>query len=557
MARNWLTIAKAEFYVLSVGMRPHRKLYTAILYVLGLVWAVYGAPLIMVGFITTIIPMSQIQTMLMVIFPGLMRSLMMFVWLILILFPMAKALEEIKIGHWEIYLSNNVKTRDILAGGFLGLAPLYGLITLLLAPIVLSPFMAVYEVSIIGQILVYGILALSAITALWLSTFISSVIQSRLGESSRGNDIAKALSIFVAVVAIVPMYAIMFAMETVSQVLGMNAFLLFPFTWSADVVSWLTISFNGIGLTGSQILGFSSTLSLDLLTSVVLMGGFALLVFAGSLVAADRIFTISAGARTERVTTITKENVFVRNVRKIGSGPFGVLMATNMKDYFRKAQNLSKLFYGLVLAVIMPVMITMFTDMGDSILMMELVGIFGMMFALVGGFPHAGIAFLESRDQLWILQSTPHGASKFVKSRIAMATITNVFVTMIPTAVMAFLFGLVFTEIVFLYFFGLIVVIGSSMVAIGVTARNPDYEDTKSPAHQANVMMAMMIPMFAMMASLISLIILTVTDMDFILEAILGVIGFEMFFTFIGPSVLLIIGSVLLVSGIKSLSSPE
>ena len=557
MARNWLTIAKAEFYVLSVGMRPHRKLYTAILYVLGLVWAVYGAPLIMVGFITTIIPMSQIQTMLMVIFPGLMRSLMMFVWLILILFPMAKALEEIKIGHWEIYLSNNVKTRDILAGGFLGLAPLYGLITLLLAPIVLSPFMAVYEVSIIGQILVYGILALSAITALWLSTFISSVIQSRLGDSSRGNDIAKALSIFVAVVAIVPMYAIMFAMETVSQVLGMNAFLLFPFTWSADVVSWLTISFNGIGLTGSQILGFSSTLSLDLLTSSVLMGGFALLVFAGSLVAADRIFTISAGARTERVTTVRSENIFVRNVRKIGSGPFGVLMATNMKDYFRKAQNLSKLFYGLVLAVIMPVMITMFTDMGDSMPMMELVGIFGMMFALVGGFPHAGIAFLESRDQLWILQSTPNGASKFVKSRIAMAAITNVFVTMIPTAVMAILFRLALTEILFVYGFGLLVVIGSSMVAIGVTARNPDYEDTKSPAHQANVMMAMMIPMFAMMASIFSLIILAVTDMDVIFEAILGVIGFELFFVMIGPAILLVIGSVLLVSGIKSLSSPE
>ncbi|MHA1907846.1 MAG: hypothetical protein ACW98Y_11170, partial [Candidatus Thorarchaeota archaeon] len=547
MARNWLTIAKAEFYVLSVGMRPHRKLYTALLYALGLVWAVYGAPLLMVGFITALIPMSEIQTMLMIVFPGLMRSLLMFVWMVLILFPMAKALEEIKIGHWEIYLSNNVKTRDILAGGFLGLAPLYGLVTLILAPLIISPFMAVYEVSLIGQILVYGTLVLSAVTALWLSSFITAVVQSKLGDSSRGNDIAKALSIFVAVVAIVPMYAIMFAMETVSQILGMNAFLLLPFTWSADVVSWLTITFNGIGLTGSQILGFSSILSLDLLTSLALTSGFTLLVFGGSLVAADRIFTIHAGARTERVTTITKENIFVRNVRKIGSDSFGALMATNMKDYFRKAQNLSKLFYGLVLAVIMPVMMGMFLDIGESMLMMELIGIFGMMFALVGGFPHAGIAFLESRDQLWILQSTPHGAAKFVKSRIAMASIVNIFVTMIPTAVMVFLFKFTLVETLLVYGFGLLVVIGSSMVAIGVTARNPDYEDTKSPAHQANVMMAMMIPMFAMMASLMSLIILTVTDMDVMFEAVLGVFGFEMFFLLIGPAILLVIGSILLV----------
>ena len=538
-------------------MRTHRKLYTAILYTLGLIWAVYGAPLIIVGFITAIIPMSQIQTMLIVVFPGLMRSLMMLVWVILILFPMAKALEEIKIGHWENYLSNNVKTRDILTGGFLGQAPLYGLVALLLAPLILSPFMAVYEVSIIGQILVYGTMTLSAITALWLSTFITAAVQSRLGDSARGNDIAKALSVVIAIAAIVPMYAIMFAMETISQILGMNAFLLFPFTWSADVVSWLTISFNGIGLTGSQILGFSSILSLDLLVSTALLGGFSLLVVIGSLVSADRIFTISAGARTERVTTVKSENIFVRNVRKIGSGPFGALMAINMKDYFRKAQNLSKIFYGLVLAIVMPVMLTTFSDFGDEMPLIALIGIFGMMFALVGGFPHAGVSFLESRDQLWIIQSTPNGSSKFVKSRIAMAFITIIFITMIPVAVMTIIFKLVFAEILFVYGFGLLVANGASMVAIGVTARNPDYEDTKSPAHQANVMMAMMIPMFAMMTSLFSTIIMSITKMDIIFEAILGVFGLEMLFAFLGPSILLVVGSVLLVSGIKRLSRPE
>jgi len=401
-------------------------------------------------------------------------------------------------------------------------------------------------------------LALSAVTAIWFSTFLTGVIQSRLGDSSRGNDIAKAMSIVVAVAAIIPMYAIMFAMETMSQILGMNAFLILPFTWSADLISWVTITFNGIGLTGSQILGFSSILTFDILTSAALMSGFTLLVFVGAIVSCDRIFTISAGARTERVTTITSENIFVRGVRKLDSGPFGTLMAINMKDYFRKVQNLSKLFYGLVLACIMPVMMSfMNADISGELLIMEMIGIFGMMFALVGGFPHAGIAFLESRDQLWILQGTPNGAAKFVKSRIAMASITNVFLAMIPTAVIALLFQLSIINILALYVFGLLVIIGSSMVAIGVTARNPNYEDTKSPAHQANIMMAMMIPMFAMMASLFSLIALTISNMDVVLEGILGVVGFEIFFTMIGPTILIIIGTLLLVSGIRSLSRPE
>jgi hypothetical protein len=558
VTRNWLTIAKAEFYVLTVGFRHHRKLFTLLLYVLGLVWAVYAAPLMMVGVITAIIPLEQIRLMLLTMFPGLMRSVMMFVWLILILFPLARGLEEIKIGHWELYLSNNVKTRDILTGNFLGLTPLYGLVVLILAPIIISPFMAVYEVPMLGQALIYGVLAFSAISALWLSSFLTAAIQSRLGDSSRGNDIAKALSIIVAIAAIVPMYAIMFAMGTISEILGMNAFLLLPFTWSADVISWVTIAFNGVGLTGSQILGFSSILNFDFLTSAVLMFGFSSLVFGGALLSCDRIFTISAGARTERITTIRSENVFIRGIRRVNSGPFGTLMAINMKDYFRKAQNLSKLFYGIVLAVILPVMINFMNDFdAGGIPFMELTGVFGMMFALAGGFPHAGIAFLESRDQLWILQGSPNGASKFVKSRVAMATIANVFVAMVPTVVMVFLFHLTMIEALGLYGFGLLVVIGSSMVAMGITARNPNYEDTKSPAHQANVMMAMMIPMFAMMSSIFTLLFLTITDMDVVIESVLGTLGFEIFFTLIGPAILLLLGSALLVSGIRSLSRPE
>ncbi len=558
MARNWLTIAKAEFYVLTVGMRHHRKLYTAALYALGLIWAVYAAPLLLTSLITAIIPLEQVRLMLLTMFPGLMRSVMMFVWVLLILFPLAKGLEEIKIGHWELYLSHNVKTRDILTGNFLGLAPLYGLIVLIIAPIVISPFMAIYEVAFVGQILVYAILALSAVSAVWFSTFLTAAIQSKLGDSARGNDIAKAVSIVVGIAAILPMYGIMFAMDAMTQLLGMNAFLFMPFTWTADVISWITIIFNGIGLTGSQILGFSSILEIDLLTSSLLMGGFTLLVFGGALFASDRIFTISAGARTERITTISSENFFVRGVRKIGSESFGTLMAINMKDYFRKAQNLSKLFYGIVLATILPVMMNYVGDFGsEGIPLMELTGVFGMMFALAGGFPHAGIAFLESHDQLWILQGTPNGASKFVKSRLAMAIITDIFVAMVPTAVISLLFNLSIVGTLVIYAFGVTVIIGSTMVAIGVTAKNPNYEDTKSPAHQANVMTAMMIPMFAMMSSLFLLITLAITDMDVVLESLLGVFGFELLFTLFGPAILWTVGLILLVSGIRSLSRPE
>ena len=110
MVRRWFHIAKAEFYVLTAGLRKHRKAFTTLLYAIVLFWAVYVAPLVIGGFINLIMPMAELQTLLIMIFPGLMRSIMLFLWAMLLLFPMSYALQEIKIGQWEIFLSNDIKS---------------------------------------------------------------------------------------------------------------------------------------------------------------------------------------------------------------------------------------------------------------------------------------------------------------------------------------------------------------------------------------------------------------------------------------------------------------
>ena len=417
MVRTWLAIAKAEFQVLSSSMRRNRKLYVGILYALALVWAVVLTPMIYNAVLTAIFPMHVLRPMLMVIFPGLMRTLGLFLWLVLLLFPLSMALQEIKIGQWEIFLSNNVRTRDIMAGTFLGKIGLYGLIIVFIAPLLISPFMLAFEVSVIGQLLVYGVVAMLAMGTIWLSNFITSLVQARLGDSSRGNDIAKALAMILAIVVIIPMYGLMFFLPTLSEMMGMNAFLILPSTWFSDLISWIAITFNGIGMTGSQILGFSAVLELDMLVTSVLVIGFVLGTVGLALGAADRVFTIEAGFRTEVVTTVGDDNVLYRSIRRISSGPFGSLMVTSFKDFLRKAQNLSKIGYGIVLAVLMPViMLSMDIEYFQfSELFMMLI----ITMSLIGSFPFAGAAFLESKDQLWIIQGAPSGGSRFVKSRIA------------------------------------------------------------------------------------------------------------------------------------------
>ena len=557
MVKKWFHIAKADFYVLTAGMRNHRRLYTGAFCALGIMWAVYGAPFLIGGALNAIMPMSDIQALLMIMFPGLMRSAMMVLWIMLLLFPMTKALEEIKIGHWEIFLSNNVKTRDILVGSFLGGLPLYGLVTLFLAPLVITPFILAFEVSLIGVALIYAVLVFTVLTVLWISNFVTAAVKSKLGDSSRGDDIAKALSFVIAFAGILPMYGLIFAAPMMTEILGMDVFLLMPFTWSADIVSWIAITFNGIGLTETEVAFFGTILQLDLLVSTLLAGAFGVAVLGLTLGAAGRVFTITAGARTERIITVGRENVILRVVRKLTSDSFGALLVVNMKDYFRKAQNLSKMFYGVILAIVLPIMMTLFSDSGAEMNLLDVISSFGMMFAMVGAFPFVGTGFLESKDQLWIIQSAPRGASRFVKSRLAMAAIADVFLTLIVVATMTFVLGLGVVDALLLLGFGFMVVVGSSMVAIGVTARNPNYEDTKSPAHQANMMAAIMIPMFAMMGSIFIFIFAAVTGLDVVLENMIDPFFFEVLFALIGPAILLSVGSVFVVSGIRSLSSPD
>ena len=558
MVRTWLAIAKAEFQVLSSSMRRNRKLYVGILYAIALVWAIVLTPMIYKAVLGAIFPMEVLRPMLMVIFPGLMRTVGLFLWLVLLLFPLSMALQEIKIGQWEIFLSNNVRTKDIMAGTFLGKLGLYGLIIIFLAPLVISPFMLAFEVSIVGQLLVYGVVTMLAMGTIWFSNFLTSVIQARLGDSSRGNDIAKALAMVVAIVVIIPMYGLMFFLPTLSELMGMNAFLILPSTWFADLISWLAITFNGIGLTASQILGFSVVLQLNMVVTSVLTVGFVLGTVGLALGTADRVFTIEAGVRTEVVTTVGKENIILRGIRRVNSGPFGSLMVTNFKDFLRKAQNLSKIGYGLILAIIMPV-IMMSMDL-EYLQFKELFMMLIVMMSLIGAMPFAGTGFLESKDQLWIIQGAPSGASRYVKSRIASQALIGIPLAVIPSVVIYFLIEMTAIEFILLLGLGYLAIIGGMLMATGVTARNPNYEDTKSPAHQANIMASVMLAEFSIIGVMFADIFLTLgTGIDFfgVIESVFGPGNMMFGVSVIGLGVQWLIAGLLVWSGIRSLSKPE
>jgi len=558
VTRQWLAIAKAEYLVLSSSLRPHRRAYLSILTTIAFIWAAIGAPMLIGGFINLILPIEVIQPLLQVMFPGLMRTIALFLWIVLLLFPLSYALQEIKIGQWEIFLSNNVRTRNILAGTVLGKIPLFGLIVIFLAPLLITPLVLAFEVNLIGQVLIYGSITLMSLGTIYLSNFITSIIQARLGDSSRGNDIAKALAMVIAIIVIIPMYGLMFFLPTMTEMMGMDAFLILPSTWFADSMSWFAVAFNGVGLTGSQIIGFGGVLQLDMLVSTALMCGFVLGTTVLGLELSDRVFTIEAGVRTEVVTTVGKENIILRGVRKLAPGSFGALMVTHFKDFMRKAQNLSKIFYGVVLATILPVIMTSFdfTDMNLNDMVVMIVA----MMALVGAMPFAGAGFLESKDQLWIIQGTPSGASRYVKSRIVTQALIGVVLITIPSTVLYLVLEMTLINLLMISGLGYMAIFGGMLIATGITAGNPNYEDTKSPAHQTNLMSSVMLAEFSIMGVLfVDIFAAIALDINFF-GMMINFFGRDYLMygmAFLGILVQWTIGGILVWSGIRKLSSPD
>ncbi|MGY5874279.1 MAG: hypothetical protein RTU30_00910 [Candidatus Thorarchaeota archaeon] len=489
---------------------------------LALIWALVIAPQIM-SFILNVL-FDEFHDIVSFSLPGFMRSVMLILWLFVLIIPISNGLEEIRVGHWEILLSNNVKTKDILIGTFLGKLPIFGLMVVVLAPIIVSPFVIAFNVSILGQLMVYGVIITLAMTTIWISTIIVTAIQAKLGDSSRGNDIAKAMSWAIVPFVFLPMMGIMYFMGAATEVMGLPFSTLLPSTWGADLVTWIIVA----DLPASSIMNLTEILFLPAVFDLAILSMFILVVAAGGRYAADKLFVIGAGARTEVVTTVGRENIFLRGVRKVFPSRIGVLMITSLKDFGRKAQNLSKIGYTMFLIILMPIIMRysgIYTQIQDPLFLPVITMIMvGMMLGIMAANAFGGIGFLESKDHVWILKSNPKGVLNFVKSRVASYFLIGVFYAMGPAALIGFVMEFEALEILILMIFAYAVVCGTIMISIGVTAFNPAYDDTKSSAFVMNTVASMMISIIPIMTGIIWAVIQIFTNDVMVVPILLSVL---------------------------------
>ena len=504
MVRVWWAIAKAEFLVRTSKLHRSRKiLYPAVIGT-ALTFGLLIIPRILEYFLAR--TGSAFEMILATSFPGFLRTIMMVLWMFILIVPISNSLENVKIGQWEILFSNNVKTRDLLFGTFVGRIPVYGIFVIALGPIVVSPFVYAYNVSIIGQLLMYLVIFVFAVVTIWLSTVFSTAIHAKIGSSPRGDDIGKALSWAIVPLVAVPAMGSMYWMNSVVSLLNLDASMILPSTWSADILTWIAM------YTGS--LRPSSILNLELywfavspIVDMLLLGIFSATVLFLGFKSADRLFAYGASPGSQKVARAGPENLFIRGIRKVFGGRFGTIIATSFKDYTRKLQNIAKLSYGLFLAFLIPLLIgfgPFATIVDDPIFLPVMASLMtGLMLGIFSGVIFGGVGLLDSRDQLWILKSAPNGVPKFITARVVSYMMVGIPYAMFPALFTGLLLNFALNEILVTVAFVYSIVLGGIFVGVGITACNPSYQDTSSGAFVINTIASIFIMMICVIASII------------------------------------------------------
>jgi hypothetical protein len=194
--------------------------------------------------------------------------------------------------------------------------------------------------------------------------------------------------------------------------------------------------------------------------------------------AANRAYSLET--ITFVASTAKPDGVFYKTVKYLGgSESFGTLLVSIFKDYGRRLENLSKIFYMVGLLFLMNILLVG-SDLEAGLLMPLFI------LPLLAAFV-VGEVTLRGKEALFIYKKTPSGVGRLVKARLLHGWLVVVPITAAITAVSTILshqtpFALLALAILFV----------SAIVAfvLGLSLLNPAFSD-KSGNYMTNLMITM------------------------------------------------------------------
>jgi hypothetical protein len=471
---KWLTVARNEYRLQTSGIRGVRRQFPLVAAFLLVAYSVFVAPRLLGVFVDDFISMLLSHVAV-----GLMQVILFMVFFVFILIPLSRSLQEMSVAPMEAILAAPVRPGDVLMGEFVGKMPLYAI----MAGFIAGTFTAVLQpigLDAAQTMLTIVVFVLTFLSGYWIGVVVTALLRTRLSNSSRGKDLGKALGFVVALPIVGIMYAVIGGdflpfLADPSKGGAIRAVLsLLPSSWGAEAI---------VGFARNP--GDMGAVAFDTFTRLgALLAFFAATLWIGWRVA-DRAYSLEPA--TFNAAVVKPDGAFYGAVRLLGGGgSFGALTASLFKDYSRRFENLSKLFYVVGLYAMLTIFLVKPREVED-LLWMPL-----MISPLFAAFV-AGEATLRGKEVLFIYRKTPSGVSRFLKAKLlqswmvvvpCIALITLVSMSMIPGATAADM--LIYTGQIALS------AAGSVAFVLGIFLMNPAFNE-KSANFMLNIQPAVFV----------------------------------------------------------------
>lgn len=412
---------------------------------------------------------------------GTMQLVLFMFFFLFITYPVNSSLKDVRTEEYEIFLSAPVKPSDVLLGKFMGILPLYAIAIAAITGF-FTAFLIPLGIGVIETIIIIAVFVLTFLSAIWIGTLIAAILRSRLGRTSRGKDIGKALPLIIVLPIIALMYALMGGgltqalsdpgtSGTVQTIMN-----IFPSSWGAGIMTLFAhAAINSIGVP-------------NLWFEVLIRFGGLVLFFLGTLWLGERVASraYSLEAMSFTASKAKPDGTFYRTVRSIGGGrSFGTLLVSIFKDYGRRFENLSKIIYVVGLLILVSVFFGMDRSEPGSALVMGLF-IFPFLAAFV-----VGEVTVRGKESLFLYRKAPGGEGRLVKARLLQSCLV-VFPIAMVYSILSLILVQNITILDVLIFTGLLLLIVTGFVAfsLGLFLLMPVFTD-KPAELMGNVMIVM------------------------------------------------------------------
>ncbi|MFX0139180.1 MAG: hypothetical protein ACFFDN_36395, partial [Candidatus Hodarchaeota archaeon] len=333
----WRAIAKSEIRRRTSSFRNHRFLLFILIYTVLFIWAFLIAPLIFDLVMPTLA--TRFPGTIFAIVGYLIEFMLMMLFLIIIMYPMQNIYRKTEVGYKEMVLASPVKPGDIFIGEFIGKVPIYLIFILALAPVITGLINPIINLNFSQYIIIYLCVAGHVIFAALLGSILVSWLEHRIARSEKARDLGKVLLFLLAIAMVAILYTFTYLFNFLMLNPQIKNYLMFyPSLWFSNIILYTIQPL----LISSYILNIWASISIAIFIPVLIL----YITFKKA-----HVFYSLETSFEKTTTIIVKENKFYRFIRKITGVKWEGLIIIQLKEFFRKRENIIKIVYSIGLTL--------------------------------------------------------------------------------------------------------------------------------------------------------------------------------------------------------------